>query len=440
MKLMEKLGYYRQHWFVRNVATLQAGSFAGTFIQAISGVLIARMLQPELFGVYSLAFGMASLGGLLLGAGTQEAVSSLLGSAYAENKKDEIKEILAFLLKMTLYSGLITALILIFFPTLSDYFYSDSSVGRFASIIVVAVFISSSFNAAVQLSLQVVGKIKTLTAIVLSDQFFRFGLSVLFVFFGFGILGGVGGHVIGASIIFIISIFLWEQLKKQYSIFPSLRSLARELYLVSIKKYFGFSFWVAVDRNMGNLYMALPVVLTGIFVSSGEVSFFRLAFGYINIVLSLLGPISVLLNIEFPKMRVEDSAKMASNFIKVSLYGMGLSTLLTLGAVLSAPFAFKILYGESFTPSVNYVFGLLAYGALFGIGVGLGPMWRAINKVKVSILINTIILGAGIPLGLILIKNYGAWGSIIMVTLWFTFSHFASFIYLSRNLKFRNQK
>ena len=89
---------------------------------------------------------------------------------------------------------------------------------------------------------------------------------------------------------------------------------------------------------------------------------------------------------------------------------------------------------ENFLPSVPYVVGLIVYGALYGIGVGLGPMWRAINGVKVSIVINLIILGAGIPLGLWLIKNYGLWGSVAMVTIWFTVSHFISFIYLMKKL------
>jgi len=86
-------------------------------------------------------------------------------------------------------------------------------------------------------------------------------------------------------------------------------------------------------------------------------------------------------------------------------------------------------------PSVKYVSGLFVYGALFGIGVGLGPMWRAIGQVKISIIINLIILGLGIPLGLWLIKSYGLWGAVIMVTLWFSVSHLVSFFYLLRKLK-----
>ena len=186
---------------------------------------------------------------------------------------------------------------------------------------------------------------------------------------------------------------------------------------------------------MGNVYMALPVILTGIYVSASNVSFFKLAFGYMNIVLSLLGPVSVLLNVEFPKIQVENKGQLYKSFKKVSLYSLALSAALSIGAAIVSPIAFKILYGESYLLSVKYIFGLIAYGSLFGIGVGLGPMWRAINKVKISILINSVILGIGIPLGLWLIKNHGLWGSVIMVTIWFSVSHIISFIYLIRKLK-----
>ncbi|OGN06945.1 MAG: hypothetical protein A3B86_03280 [Candidatus Yanofskybacteria bacterium RIFCSPHIGHO2_02_FULL_38_22b] len=435
LSLKNKLEFFRQSLFVRNVATLQIGSFGGTLVQAVFGILIARLLQPELFGIYSLSIGLAALVGLLLGAGMQDAVSTLVSSAYAKNDKDELRDVLAFLLKITFYAGIVTLLIFFFTPSLANHFYGDSMIGWYAGIILLAVFFSTSFNAIVQLALQVAGRIKPLSLIIFGDQFLRSGLAFIFVFFGLGVLGGVSGHLVGAVSIFIFSLFVWAWLNRAYGIFPSLRDLFKNIWPVSLKKYFGFSLWVAVDRNMGNLFMALPVVLTGIYVSSAEVSFFKLAFGYLNLVLSLLGPVSVLLNMQFPKIQIEDPAKLKKKFMKVSLFGLAISTILTLAAVIISPLAFKILYGESFVPSVSYVFGLLAYGALYGIGVGLGPMWRAINKVKTSILINFIILGAGIPLGLWLIKNYGLWGAVIMVTIWFTVSHMISFAYLVRKLK-----
>ena len=421
--------------FIRNVATLQVGSFGGTVVQAIVGILIARILQPELLGIYSLAFGLAATTSLVIGMGIQEAVSSMLGRAYAQKDKVEVENILGFMFKITFLATLAVLVFSFFLPSIANKLYGNSVIGIYASIIVVAVVLSSFFFTLAYSVFQVTGRIKSLTYLIVTDQSLRSGLSLVLVIAGFGVLGAVSGHLVGALIIFISSAWLFGNLRTGDSIFPSLCQLVVGAKRVSFKKYFGFTFWVALDRNMGNLFMALPVILTGIYVTTSEVSFFRLAFGYVNLALSLLGPISVLLNVEFPKLQIENKEKLVKNFKKVSLYGLGISTLLTVVAVIVSPIAFKILYGENFLPSVPYVIGLIVYGALYGIGVGLGPMWRAINGVKGSIIINLGILGAGIPLGLWLIKNYGLWGSVMMVTVWFTASHLTSFVYLAKKLK-----
>lgn len=435
LHLKEKFDYYRQHWFIRNVATLQAGSFASSIIQSGIGILIARLLQPELLGIYSLAFGLAAMTSLVIGAGIQEAVSSLLGGAYAQKDRVEVENIFGFMFKITFFAALTVLVFSFFLPNVADKLYGNSIIGIYASVIVVAVVLSSFFFTLAYSAFQVTGRIKSLTYLIVSDQLLRSCLSLVLIIAGFGVLGAVSGHLIGALIIFIFSALLFKGLRKRDFIFPDLHRLITSAKRVSLKKYFGFTFWVALDRNMGNLFMALPVILTGVYVTVSEVSFFRLAFGYVNLALSLLGPISVLLNVEFPKLRIENREKLAENFKKVSLYSLALSVLLTVAAIIISPLAFKILYGENFLPSVPYVAGLIVYGALYGIGVGLGPMWRAINGVKVSIVINLVILGAGIPLGLWLIKNYGLWGSVIMVTVWFTTSHLLSFIYLIHYLK-----
>ncbi len=178
-------------------------------------------------------------------------------------------------------------------------------------------------------------------------------------------------------------------------------------------------------------------MLTGIFVTASEVTFFKLAFGYINLALTLIGPISTLLNVEFPKMKVAEDGgdKLLRNFMRVSLYSLLFSVFLVIGAIIAAPFAFHILYGASFNPSIKYVAGLFFYGATMGMGVGFGPMWRALNKVKLSIMINTITLAVGVPIGLLLIKNFGLWGSVIWVSIMFNVSHIASFILIIKELK-----
>lgn len=432
--LTTKFNYFYQNTFVRKTATLQVGSFGGTIIQAVVGILLARLLQPELLGIYSLAFGLAATTSLVIGMGIQEAVSSLLGRAYAQKDEAEIKNILGFMFKITFIAAMIVVIFSVFLSNIAGRLYGNSIIGVYAAIIVVAATLSSFFFTLVYSAFQVTGRIKSLTYLIVTDQSLRSGLSLVLVMAGFGVLGAVSGHLIGALIIFVFSALLFRGLRMRDLIFPDLRRLITSVRSANIKKYFRFTFWVALDRNIGNLFMALPVILTGIYVTVSEVSFFRLAFGYVNLALSLLGPISVLLNVEFPKLQIENKDKLAKNFQKVSLYSLVFSVILTVAAVIVSPIAFRVLYGENFLPSVPYVAGLIVYGALYGIGVGLGPMWRALNGVKISIVINLVILGAGIPLGLWLIKNYGLWGSVAMVTIWFTVSHLISFTYLLKKL------
>ena len=173
--------------------------------------------------------------------------------------------------------------------------------------------------------------------------------------------------------------------------------------------------------------------MVALYVSTTEVTYFKISLAYVNLVLGLMGPISTLLNVELPRMQSEDPAMLKKNFIRVSLYSLLCSIALTAGALVVSPIALRILYGSSFTPGVKYIIGLGIYGAFLGLGIGLGSMWRALRKVKISILINTITLAVGIPVGLYLIKHFEVWGAVIMVSLWFTISHCVSFIYLIKN-------
>lgn len=428
-----KLNYFRQHRFVRGVAFLQSASVVGNFIQALAGVFIARLLQPELFGVYTIVFSLAAL--FFISTGIQDTVTVILGETYTKNDREGTVNALAFFLKFTIVFSLITIFVTLFLPKIAGVFYHNSQIGTYASIAILASIFSTTALTMSLMLLQVAGSIKKMALLILTDQIVRFSLSLLLVFLGYGIFGAMLGHLIGAVIIFLISAVIWAKESKKFSIFPSWGEVLRKIKTVNSSKHLKFSIWVAVDKNIASLYGLLPILIVGIYLSHSNVTYFKLAIGYIGLALTLLVPISTLLNFELSKMKVQDPEKMSRNFIKVSLYSVGISTILTLGAIITAPIVFRILYGASFLPSIRYVNYFLIYGALFGIGVGLGSMWRAINKMKVSIVINLIVLGIGLPLGIWLIKDWGLGGAITIVTLLYTVSHFTSFIYLIKYLK-----
>ncbi len=435
--IKEKIEYFRHHWFIKNLMFFQAGDFAANFTQALIGVFLARLLQPENYGIFALAFSLAGFVTVFMGLGTPAAATTLLSEAHAKNDKEKATEVLSFLVKMTFIMSATVLLGALLTPWLGQVFYNNYKIGLYSSMILIATAIGGTFFSFSFIALQVTRQIKTMTALAFSNQFSRSALSLFMVFIGMGVFGAILGHLVGAVIIFLASVFIWKKISKNYPIFPSVRKLITNTKNAPIKKYLAFSLWITADSNLANLYNILPIMLTGIFVTASEVTFFKLAFGYINLAITLIGPISVLLNVEFPKMKVaEDGAeKLLKNFIKVSFYSLLFSVVLTAGAIIVAPIAFRILYGVTFNPSIKYVSGLFFYGATMGMGVGFGPMWRALNKVKLSILINVVTLSIGVPLGLLLIKNFGLWGSVIWVSVIFNVSHIASFILIIKELK-----
>ena len=414
--------------------TLQMGSILGTLIQAMAGVFIARLLQPELFGVYALAFSLASLASIFMATGVGDGIISIVAGAHARGDKDTIADALGFLLKIASIIGMLVALALVFLPFISNILYHRYDIGLFAGIVVMASIISNLLFSVSQVVFQAERRIAIATSLIFIDLSVRWGLSLFLVFSGYKILGAAIGHFVGSIIVFSIVGFFWNKLLSKDSLIPSLGQIIQRAITVNWRRFIRYSFWVALDRNVATLFSFLPISMAGIYFISSDVAFYKISFGFTNLALSLLAPISIMLNIEFPRLREESLGKMRSSFLMVTFYSAIFSALLVICAAVISPIAFEILYGESFMPSVKYTYGFIIYGVFNGLGVGLGPMWRALDKVKISILINTIVLAIGIPIGLYLLKHYGIWGGVAMVTAWFSVSHVASFVYLYNHL------
>src|SRR3989344_352456 len=274
-----KIEYFRGHWFVKNLIFFQAGNFAANFTQALVGVFIVRLLQPENYGIYTLAFSLYGFITVFLGFGAQSASTTLLSGAYAEGDKEKTREILAFLAKITLILAVPALFGALVAPWLAVIFYNNYKIGIYAAILLVASAIGSTFLPFSMMVLQITRKIRAMTILAFSSQFSKSILSLLLIAGGFGVLGAITGHLLSAIILLLASVILWEQVSRQYPIFPSAQKLIGSIKGASLKKYLKFSFWITADSNLANLYNILPIMLTGIFVTATEATFFKLAFG-----------------------------------------------------------------------------------------------------------------------------------------------------------------
>lgn len=437
MSIKKKISYFLSHRFVHSAATLQIGTIAGTLIQAAAGVLVARLLAPDLFGQYAVAFSVASVVTIFLGSGVQDAVAPHVARAWATGDDISLRRSMGFWAKFTVANVIATGAVALAVPFITGTLYHSNILGGYADVIIIASLVSTTVFTLAQLMLQIAGRIGALSALTFTDVVMRYAVSVGLLFAGFGIWGAMAGHFIGAVAILGISIAVYAALVRRHIRLPSLMQLARLARITPWRPLIRPTLLVMADRNLGMLYGALPVAMVGLYAVGAEVAYFKLAFGYIMLAMTAIGPISILLNVHFPTVQVTDKNHLRDSFVRVTLYSTLMTTGITAITLALAPFVFHILYGAVYAPSISYVYGFGIFGALFGLGVGLGPMWRAVDRVNVSIVINLITLGVGIPLGILLITHWHAWGAVAMVTLWYTISHLVSFIYLLAVLKLR---
>lgn len=400
--------------FVRDVGILQIGKFFSVFLGAVGSIVLARLLQPELYGIYGLIFAFVGLVGIFTNWGGSYASLTLLAEAYARKDKEEIKNILTYFVEITLLTiGTIGILSLIFAPFLTDLIYRNSQIGQWARIILLAVFIGIFYNLLI-IVLQSIRKIKKLTVLESFNKAAYFVFPVGLLWAGFGLAGVIWGQFISSFIFLILSLWLYFSLAQKKGYLPSFKEIFLNFKKIRIGKYFKFGFLIAVDKNISRLLALLPVLLLGYLASPAEVGYFKIAFAYITIPVMILSPISRILNVQLPKSKTYGLKILKNHFFKTALYSGFIAILLVIPFILLSPFLIKLFYGSEYASSIPLTYYLSVLTILSGFTVGLGAFYKTVNKMKISIIVNICYVILMILLIFILVKFYNPLIAIIL--------------------------
>ena len=373
--------------FVRDVGILQTGKFFSVFLSVIGSIALARLLQPELYGIYGLVFAFVGLVGIFTDWGGSYAGLTLLAEAYAQKDKEAIKNILTYFVKITLLAiGILGILSIVFAPFLTDLIYQNNQVGQWARIILVAVFIGIFYNLLV-IVLQSLRKIKKLTILESINKVAYLVFPVGLLWAGFGLAGVIWGHFISSFIFLILSFLIYSSLAQKKEYLPSFKEIFSNFGKIKINKYFKFGFLIALDKNIGRLIALLPVLILGYLTSPAEIGYFKIALGYITIPTLVLGPISRLLMVQLPKSKSYGLDILKRHFFKTTLYSGAIATLMLIPFVVLAPFLINLFYGREYSPSIQLVYYLAIMTILSGLGVGISSFYRTVNRMKTSIAI-----------------------------------------------------
>ncbi|MCR4283787.1 MAG: oligosaccharide flippase family protein [Parcubacteria group bacterium] len=433
-KLSERIKILPKVSFVRDTAVMQIGNGFSTFINVLASVAFARILLPEKYGIYSLVFALAGLFALFMNLGADRATLILFAEAYQKKDKKEVLNIFVYFLKISLIVSLgVWGLAIIIAPIVSIYMYGAPYVGELVRIIILA-NILGIFYEMVSIILQVMRKIK-------GYVFFDNVKNLLRILFGFafifslGVFGLMVGYLLASAIAMVLAIFIYSHLRKKYDLLPSFREIAANWKKVYIKNYFRFGFLIAINQNVSRLYGILPVLLLSLFYPTETVGYFNIAMKYVSLPLVFLSPVSQLLAVRLPQLKAEKNPLFARNFFKASIMSGAIALLLIIPAIILAPFLVELFYGKEYIESIKVIYWLSPFTILSGLAVGIGPLFRTLNKMKEVIMINSLVIILGLLPGFYLIKNYGLFGMAAITVVWFAASDLLAFIYIRKFIK-----
>jgi O-antigen/teichoic acid export membrane protein len=406
-------------------STVIFGSIFGRGFAFLNSLIIARLLGPEEFGVFSIFFAVMILTWQLPQAFDGVFVTFSQKYDDVEKKNDLLKTaillkvlyfttvaILAFpiasilaqyffmknALVIPVFLALICGIFLMFLMTVASTFQADMKFGRFA-------FTNAAYTF-------------TIFLIIVGYFFLKSNLSLYFVMFTYLLVAVVIG-----SVCFIV---LSRRVKKIF-----------DVDRVVLKEVFSQGKWVFLVVGISCVFSRLDLLFLPIFVSYADIGIYAVAIQLILIVDMASGALA---GICLPKAGAAVRSKTAfKKFFRESVFIIFLIESGILVLFLIAPYIVSVAYGQQYAYS-GTILRYLLYGWVFNvIMVPFSFLYTALEDSRSRFFLELSKLAIGIGMLYILIPKFGLIGGACAVSATLTLNSIMSAWVLKRRLFLKNK-
>lgn len=385
--------------FVRDIATMQVGQIVTTGSGFLASILFARLLGLHGYGVYAIVLAFTGLLGFITNLGQQTTALTFFAEAYGKKDTLRMKEVLHYYLFLSACSAVLMAILIPFLPWITNTIYGKPEIGALARIIFLSSIVDPLFVFG-SIVLQSVREIRKLTIIENSRIVVQLGLSVLFLLQGKGVMGVLLGTLYGTVLMSLVSLYMYCSIRHKYNL-PSLGEIIGIRKIAHVWSLGKDGVWIAIDKNVGNLYPNLFLVVLGMFVQESIVGLFRLAFKLGNLPASfVLSNISRLSASVIPTLS-SSGAGLKKSIIKLATYSSLIHIGATVGALIVVPPLIPIVYGADFSVAM-YPFIIIAVLHISSVAhILMTPILRLYSRIYYATAFN--ITGLVCSMGIFLI-------------------------------------
>jgi len=334
---------------IKNSSYSLASVFIFKFGGLIFTILIARLLLPELFGIYALALSIITIFATFANFGLDETFLRYLSEALSEKNNKKARSYLKYLLKVK--ASLVASIV--FLILLSSKFISQTIYHQpllFYPLIFSCLFIiAESFKNFIAMIFVAIKNLKPAPFLELAHQIIKISFSVFailvlsseFKIAGLFLAAALGGF-------FHLFLFILILLKKNKSLFiGDTMSLNKK----RINNYWKF---VGVTTLSLIFFASIDTLMLGRFVESTYLGYYKAAMSLILTIASLLS----LSNIFLPVFTQIHGKRFERGFQKTCRFLILLTIPATIGIIFLGKYLIKAVYGNEYLLGITSIYSL----------------------------------------------------------------------------------
>ncbi len=416
--------------FVQDTLVLQIGSIIRVGLNFVSSVLIARLMGPASYGEWALTASFFAIWQSFNLTGIGPSTLTRLSAAVGARDNGEALNLLAFYVRVMLMWALpcIAFMTLVGIPLASRLYTQefalfggvtiaqpDSRIGIMAALYA-WVLLPDGFYNMIVIALQSRREMR-LVALLMDANALILAICVVGALVISPTLAGmVAGRLAYSFVSMLLALWLYARVRPggQFPL-PPMGAILAHARRVALRPYWRFGVVIALDRNVANLFIQLPVQLVGIFAGTEAAGYLQLALRAVQLPNNLTSALFDNLQAVVPQaVGRGDYARLWRSFNRVLLILIGGSAIfyavtallvLALGDVIV-----PLVYGADWLPALPLLAVIMVFGAVTTVGGIFGPLYRALEQVRGALLLKLLVLVVGLLPGVWLVSEWGALG------------------------------
>ncbi|MEM2510839.1 MAG: oligosaccharide flippase family protein [Candidatus Methanomethylicia archaeon] len=366
------------------------GGSLAAILSAVCAILVARLLGPELYGIYSLTLIVPGFLTLFTDYGVSQALTRFIALYKSRGEGTHI----ILLLRVGLIFNILTCLIMftvgfILTEPLTVLLINRPEIASLVRLTLILILLQP-LSSATGCALLGFGDVKKLAIIDVIRQAIRTIVSPLLIVLGFSVFGALVGYILAFMIGTIISLVLAlrcsRSIEKPY-LNPGLGRVLLEMLSYGLPLY--------LSSILGSFTATLRGVILAYFTTNVLIGNFHTAMNFTILITLISSPIATVLFPIFSKLRSSEASIMFTYSVKYT--SSLIIPVAVFVAVMSRDLVF-LFYGVDYSYAPLYL-ALYALSFLFvGFGLAvLGSFFSGIGDSKVNLKATLLSVGIFIP-------------------------------------------